>query len=380
MGRSDVKLGDAVAVQATRFGVGLQSALLSVVLTVSATAFADPGAGSFYCRKVQAKAGAEQALLLAPRLLVQGLRYPTGQVLDPNTFGVAGVQMRAGLSFSATDFVKGLLLPSIADSDCERQDSQTELESLMESASHWGERPALDAQVAYLIEKQRTWAALLEAEEQLFARRAVTLLELNEFRARITELERRLSQTRGRSAQMASEENPTPRPLAEARARYLSQVERFERNSAGARALDAFGLRVWGGASISDRPTDWFAVAEFTVSLGGIHQAVQDRRYVAARLDEATQARYELGDRSKDLEQRLKMQKAQALEELKLLDTEIAGFEKTRTSLETISVHGADHAIGVLKLEEISKGADRVYLRRLVESLSQYLSQDASAS
>ncbi len=337
---------------------------------------AEPGVSSAYCRKTQARANADAALLLTPKLLAQGLRYPATGVDPTAVFGV-GTQFRAGLSFSPTDFIKGLKLSSVADADCERQETNSRIEEFLEEAADGFRRRALRAQVDFLVKNQNRWKSVLKTENELFQRRAVTLLELSELKARVFELEKILIQTRGLHQQLGSRDlSNLPRTIQQARAQYVNHTSRFEKAASGVRAMDAWQFRVLGGVAISERPADWFALAEVTVSLGVVNQLIGERRYLAARADEAANGRHEAGDRLRVLQTQLIERRAQATAELRILDDQIAGMEATRTSLETVSAHGADHAVGVLQLEEISKGAQRAYLRGLIESLSELLSSD----
>src|SRR3954468_3905664 len=89
----------------------------------SASAHAEESA---YCRKVRARATADAALLVAPRVTAEGIKAPSplqaGGKLDPAS-ATSGYQVRVGASFSPLNFYKGLRVKDIGESDCEQHET-----------------------------------------------------------------------------------------------------------------------------------------------------------------------------------------------------------------------------------------------------------------
>src|SRR5689334_5121792 len=87
--------------------------------------------GSPYCRKVQARASKDAALLIAPTLTSQGFRFPTN-TQDPLLATAGGaLQLRVGMSWSLTDIYKGTQVLGAADTDCDRHKVQAEIDDLL---------------------------------------------------------------------------------------------------------------------------------------------------------------------------------------------------------------------------------------------------------
>src|SRR6187402_458288 len=61
-----------------------------------------------YCRQVRARAESDADLLMMPRVLAQGIRFPRGTAqLDSGPTTDEGYQLRTGLSFPLSDFYTG---------------------------------------------------------------------------------------------------------------------------------------------------------------------------------------------------------------------------------------------------------------------------------
>src|SRR5687767_2308218 len=61
-----------------------------------------------YCKQVRARAQSDADLLMMPRVIVQGIRFPEGaQQFDSGATTAQGYQLRTGFSFSPVEFYKG---------------------------------------------------------------------------------------------------------------------------------------------------------------------------------------------------------------------------------------------------------------------------------
>src|SRR5690242_10656934 len=99
------------------------TALAVSTFVISASARADESA---YCRKVRARATADEALLVAPRVTAEGIKAPSplqaGGKLDPAS-PTSGYQVRVGASFSPLNFYKGLRVKEVGEADCEQHET-----------------------------------------------------------------------------------------------------------------------------------------------------------------------------------------------------------------------------------------------------------------
>ena len=85
-----------------------------------------------YCEQVRARAASDADLLMSPRLLVTGLRFPRGsQLLDAGPITSDGFQLRTGFAFSPVDFYKGQTTLRIGEADCARHTASRELDAVL---------------------------------------------------------------------------------------------------------------------------------------------------------------------------------------------------------------------------------------------------------
>src|SRR5690349_13993482 len=90
---------------------------IAVTLGASSAAAEERGAPTLdYCQKVTARADGDAALLFAPTVAVQVIRYPNAVgAADPTGLQVGqGVQPRAGVSIGLLDIYKGFGVLDVA--------------------------------------------------------------------------------------------------------------------------------------------------------------------------------------------------------------------------------------------------------------------------
>lgn len=351
-------------------------ALAALLLPLAALA-EDP-----YCRKVHARAAAEASRLMSPQLVVQALRYPTslsGVPLDQlEVPGGTPYQARAGVAFSPLELVKGLELTWAADGDCQQHAAAAALEAFLENAEGSARLPALRSEATWLEARSQVWAALLAQAEGRFAGRVSTLLELNQVRTRATALERKLVQTRGEADRLGARgyQRPeaSPRVLLQ---RWLDGALELERRGSGARALSFWNVRLTAGVVASERPVDWYGLAEVSVHLGAILQGDQERRYLDARIDELRHDPAELELRVFQLQRHLGLLREQARRELQLVEAQLASIAETRQSLERADSPNVAHATALLTFDQLAAESEQVYLATFIQELSALLTEEA---
>ena len=228
-----------------------------------------------YCAKVRARADDDAALLMGPRVYLQGLRFPNNGVLDGGAVFGQGLQARAGLLFSATDLYKGLGVRPAADAECREHDARLELESAMATGDDGARRAAFEAESAFLEAHDpevRDWVAKAGAR---FTDHVVTLVELQDVRALANALERKLVQARGQARQLAARSTSDaagPARLEDVRrlaTSYANAAADFTHAVERVRAGDPWQLDVTAGV-VSYPRADWYGIVQLGFNLGGL--------------------------------------------------------------------------------------------------------------
>lgn len=355
----------------------VQGLALATMLLVPAAA----GAGdSAYCRRVRAEAASEAARLLSPRVVAQGLRFPqnlTGLPLSgADGTGGSPFQARAGLAIEPLELVKGGELLRISDFECEAWEARTELETFVENAEGAARLPALRAQVEYLKAKEAAWRAMLDAQEQAFARHVITVFELNQVRTKVVALDRRLAQAEGEAQRLASRgyEKPT-RPVSAVVERWIDQSLRADSARQGVRGLSFWNFRFTGGVVASEQAPDWYAMAEFSVHFGVILQDHFDKKALSARQEELRTERSGEQYRVSELQRHLVLLKDQTRRELGLVEGQLSQLTSIRGSLERAESPNAAWAAALLACDELLAESERAYLATLEKELSTLLEE-----
>ena len=160
-----------------------------------------------YCTRIGERAEGDAALLVAPRLLVQGLRFPDNGTVEGGI--VTGERISSCAAASpmwATDFYKGLGLRQIADADCRAHDARVTLESALADSVAAARRAGLQAQAPSPLDAHAGGGRARPSTGRSPASRhtPITLIELEDVRGRAATLERMAMQARGQAAQLAA--------------------------------------------------------------------------------------------------------------------------------------------------------------------------------
>src|SRR5689334_3650061 len=97
-------------------------AALLWLLGTSTVARAEDGS-SGYCDKVRARANGDAALLIAPRVVADALRFPGGGGSDVAPSLDRELQVRVGLSFAPIEAYRGFRLMDASEADCAAHES-----------------------------------------------------------------------------------------------------------------------------------------------------------------------------------------------------------------------------------------------------------------
>src|SRR5262245_41274074 len=87
---------------------------------------------SAYCRKVEARAGSDASLLMWPRLMLQGIRFPRSPQIDLGPTVGSGLQARVAMSYSPLDLYKGTRVLRIGEADCKQHEASSDVQDILE--------------------------------------------------------------------------------------------------------------------------------------------------------------------------------------------------------------------------------------------------------
>lgn len=339
------------------------------ILTNASSASAQ---SSDYCIKVRARAAGRAALLIAPDLFSDLLRYPESFETGPSSMDT--LQLRVGVSFSPLDAYKGTRLDEIGEADCRAHEAKLRVERALDSSSDAYRLPALRAKLEYLEERRAAWHDLLSRAEQRLSARVITTLEFAAISRQLDELEHKLLQVRGETDRIRAQvgdDDAEPEALSRYAAEYIATAYELERRESSQRSLDAWEFSLSGGfVPIASTGPDWFGWIQLRYKLGGLFADGHEADYLRARTDELRHARYEVPARAEEQKHKFAVQREQAQKELALIDRQLEFVVKTKASLETVDVPLTAHAIDALAVEQIAAEAEQRLLRVLIETLT----------
>ncbi|HTU61176.1 MAG TPA: hypothetical protein VMF89_22130, partial [Polyangiales bacterium] len=325
-----------------------------------------------YCERVAARAQSDATLLWAPRLALQGLRYPSGIDLGPATAG--GFQLRVGLSYSLIDPLRALHTYSAADADCAAEEARAALATALESAGGAAELAAHRAQAQYLAAHQTEVDALIGRARTRFQQRLITVFELNHILEAAEQLERKAARAQGSAAQLEAA-NPAAPAAEDARALSAAFVQRrgdHEESLSSLHTLDAWNVRLQGGViPVEGAKLNWYGWLELSYSLGGPLQYGAEARYRQARQAELLGDAQQLPAKLVRQARVLRAQTEQAAVELRVVEKRLAHLHATLAELDLTDSSASSHARDALSLAQLSADAERVFLQKLLESLAQ---------
>ena len=355
-------------VRLSALGVGVAVSLMSVC------AHADESA---YCRKVRAHAAADASLLVAPTMLIEGIKAPSGLQpggkLDPTSPG-AGYQLRAGFSFSPLDFYKGTRVGRVADADCDAHEVTITAQQLLLQAPELGRLGAFRDQVAFMDAQQATWEAVTAKMTARYAAQSTTLVELEAVRTQASALARQRAQIGGEVARLEATGLDDYRGSIAGLIRDIREKSmKFEREASHVRSLDAWKFNITGGylpPIYSSASSDFFGVVQVGYTLGGPWHNAAEARYLDARDEELQKSRQEMARQLQVVRESVRAATVQATRELEIVEKRVAEITTLQGALGSSEAPTAAFALARLELELISAQADRVFLTGLIRELS----------
>lgn len=346
---------------------------LAVTLVLAWSGSAKAEGPNDYCQKVTARAEGDAALLIAPTVHAQVIRFPNAGPVDTSGMQLGqGVQPRAAISIGLVDIYKGFGVLDVAQADCLRQQSIAPLEEVVLQRADIGRLPALKQKLAFLKEQSPKVEEIVRSAEERFAAHTSTLTELQEVRLHALEHGRRLSETARDVAVLESRDLKAPQqPLAKALETYEQRSVDFENSVAHVRNLQPWKFQVTGGVT-GTPAVDWFGVAELSYNIGGLFQGSAERRAVAARASELKGARYEMRQQVDAITRELKVSIEHSRAQARIIDAELTRMDRERASLEGTDAPNKHSVLAAMALAKIDLEAEKTFLVALADKQSAF--------
>jgi len=345
--------------------------LFSTLLLSSSVGFAAWAEETPYCEKVRARASSDAALLFAPTLQAQGIKFPNNGTTDSGVTTGAGYQFRASLTLSLLDIWRGVRVLRVGEADCKQHEAAIDLEQLLAHGDDIGRLPALERRAAFLRGRRSAWEQLVKLAEERFAAKVTSLLELQDLRGRAATLDRTLAQVEGEIERLEARGLTLTTQGTSALLEKLERgAMRFERAVSSVRTLDAWTLSVAGGLIPTQAELDYYGIVQASFNFGGIVRYAREARYLRARDTELKTARYELRDRVARFIVQTRSASAQAQHELVVVNRQLGFIHTAMAALEQADSPHVLQALATVGLDEIAVESDRIYLAALVEALS----------
>lgn len=336
-------------------------------LCLGRPAFAEEPA---HCEKVRARAASDAALLFAPTVQAQALKFPRTARVDTGPGAGRDYQVRAVVTWSPLDFYKGFRVLAVSEADCRAFTARMTLDELLRDGADYGRVGALRQEHTFLDARQAVWREIEARSEQRFAAHAVTLLEVNEVRARVGSLARRRELVRGEIELLEARGTPHVESAVE---RLVEQADalsmEFERQASHVRSLASWDVSVTGGVIPQEKPVDYFAMVQVGFNFGAFARNANERRYLDARSAELKKARYESREQLRRFREGVRAREATARRQLVLVEERLATLASARSSLDGADALLSPHALALIDLETIAAESERAYLSALISDL-----------
>jgi len=337
---------------------------------------------SDYCDKTRARAASDAALMIAPKLFGQFLRFPSTQEsqLDAQLYPDLGTssgrsyQLRLGMYFSASDAYRGLRLTQASELDCRAHEARVDIERAMIALPEIAKLVGARAQLALLRTRADEWSAIRERARARLGASLITLGELQELDGRITLIERKRAELEASVADLEAQGiGELSRDIGELERDYVQAENAHEAELSSAKRWTAWDLAVTGGALMpvsAPAQVDWYGWVELRYSLGDLFSAHSQSTYLRARAAELEHAQYEIPQRLFILRKQVEVQRQYAERELGLIEKQWQFVNATLTALAASVSEATSQARDSLVVEQIAVQADLERLRGTLGALS----------
>ena len=315
---------------------------------------------------MRAEARSEASILIAPRLRGQVIHAPAAPADDP--LAADGTQVRASISLSPVDMLRGRLAMRVADAECRRVRAEDRFEPVLQLGAQYGRAGALRAEIAALEASLPRVTALVGEAEARLARQIVAIAEVEALRGRQQALRARLSEARHEAVVLEALVPEAPALDGNAVRAGLGAYERAavaaEGERSALRRLSPWQVDLRAGV-IPDDETAWFGMVELSYSVGDLFQRSAEKDARAARAAELRTAEDEARRRTERFLAAMRASAAELAGEIESVDGEIRRLEQERARVATLEGDGARQRGAIAELDAIELGARRAYLAQL---------------
>lgn len=345
----------------------LAAAILACALGPTAAASAQ-GSTAARCRRLQAQAESQAFLLVSPTLWAEAVHVPrVGDDTGTGLYQGGPWQLRAALSYSVLDLVRGVMVLGSVDAECRQHLAVEHARRTLELGEAIGELPARRAEREVLVGAREEVDGIVATAERRLREGLSTQMELGQIQAEALRLQRRADQLAGEIERLraAGHEEADPAALRADLSDYERATIELERQRSSIRRLSAWTVSVRGGV-VPIEPVDWFGQVQVGFNLGGFAQQIAEDAVVSAREGELRELSTELRSQIDRLEQRLRDSVPVLRTELGHVERQIELVERQRTLLGELETAEVAHVRAMLELQELGLRAEQARLAALV--------------
>lgn len=342
---------------------------LAAALTFATAGSAHAEPPTDYCQRVTARAEGDAALMFAPTVHAQLIRFPSAGFADASGLEIGrGFQPRAAMSIGVIDIYRGFGVLDVARADCRRQQSAWTLEQVVAQRAEIGRAAALEQKLAFLRQHAADVRELVRVSEERFAAQTTTLPEVQDIRLHALAFDRRIVDTEREIAVIASRGLAMPREaISEALDAHEKNAVKHEEKVAHVRNLQPWRMSVTAGVAATPA-ADAFGVAELSYNLGGLFQGSAERRAIEARANELKTARYEMRQQVEAMKRELRANATQNRLQIRAIEAELTRIASNLASLEGTEAPNKHSVVAAMTLQTIELEAEKVFLTTLADA------------
>jgi hypothetical protein len=350
----------------TRIG----AAAVALLAGVPGAARADETHG--YCDYVEGVAAAESALMFSPTLFGSVGKLEQNAVTGDPTAASEDLRYTAGVAYSLTGVVEGILTRKRAKAECHRHEALAQVQS--ESTYH-----ALDARRKVLDEALEEADEMLARASEELDRRTATAQEVLSTRVRVDELRAMAADTK-----LELEALPKPAagvPMKSALTTLYRADATLERSDARLREMKALDVSVRVGYDSflgTDGASPYFAVLTVSFNPGWIVQRGANKKAASGRrhLVQEEYGTHQVDTTTTRLNAMLEVERKRLTETGALVDD----LDTQLRQLERIGGEGSRRLRETVWFEWVKARADHEYLVAHVAALEEILGAEAEVA
>jgi hypothetical protein len=337
------------------------------------------------CARARSLTESQAYLLVSPTLWIEGVHVP--QVGDETGTGVimrtafgGEYQLRAALSWSLIDLIRGVLLLEQTSTECSMLDAGARVRRALEVGDALGELAGRREERRVLLDASGEIDGLVAGVEARVAAGLATLAQLTAVQGEAVRLRRRMAQLDGEIARLeeAGHDEIALDSLAADLALYEQSAYALEAERSTVRRLSPWTVSLRGGV-VPGAQVDWFGQVQVGINLGVFAHHDAENAAVAARAAQLTEDTDELHAHARRFFERIRLGLPAQRDELGHLDTLIALQTQQRALLEGLETGETEHARTLIDLHLLALASERARLATLIATREHALETDLHA-